>query len=99
MKARCIAVNVQTPIVLGCLNLMSPPLLRQLWQMIEEIPPYSLERLDDSDLVSWVLSHLEQNKSLKTDERAAAESYLYEHMMLIRDIAESQQLHHCPLPS
>lgn len=88
------AVNVQAPIVLGGLTLMSPPLLRQLWQMIEEIPQYSLERLDDSGLVSWVLSHLEQNKSLKTDERAAAESYLYDHMMLIRDIAESQQLHH-----
>lgn len=76
---------------------MSPPLLRQLWQMIEEIPQHSLEKLDDSGLVRWVLSHLEQHKSLKTDEREAAEVYLYDHMMLIRDIAESRQLHHCPL--
>lgn len=75
---------------------MSPPLLRQLWQMIEEIPQHSLEKLDDSGLVRWVLSHLEQHKSLKTEERKAAEGYLYDHVRLIRDIADSQQQHHCP---
>ena len=69
---------------------MPPPLLRQLWQVIEEIPYGSLEKLDDSGLVTWILSHLEKRQNIKTDERKAAEGYLYDHMMLIRDIADSQ---------
>ena len=85
------------PKQLGNFTAMSTPLLRQLWQMIEEIPYHSLGRLDDSGLVSWVLSHLENRQPMKTDERKAAEGYLYDHMMLIRDIADSQQQHHCPL--
>lgn len=66
---------------------MSPLLLRQLWQMIEKIPQQTLARLDDSGLVGWVVVHLEQSRPLKTEEREAIEGYLYDHTMLIRDIA------------
>ncbi|ABW33465.1 hypothetical protein [Acaryochloris marina] len=76
---------------------MSPPLMRRLWQMIESLPQHSLEKLDDSGLVAWLLSYLERHHHLKTDERKAAESYLNNHILLIRDIAESRQIHHCPL--
>lgn len=76
---------------------MSPSLLRQLWEMIEEIPYQSLENLDDSGLVKWVLSHLEERLQLKNDERQTVEDYLYNHLMLIRDIAESRQFRYCPL--
>ena len=68
---------------------MSPPLLRRLWQMLEKLPQNSLEKLDDSGLVTWVLSRLERHQHLKTDEREAVEGYLYSHMMLIRDVADS----------
>ena len=78
---------------------MSPSLLRQLWEMIEEIPHHSLESFDDSGLVKWVLSHLEERLQLKKDERQAVEDYLYNHLMLIRDIAESKQHRYCPLAS
>lgn len=76
---------------------MSPFLLRQLWEMIEEIPQQSLESLDDSGLVMWVLSHLEERLQLKNDERQTVEAYLNNHLMLIRDIAESKQHRYCPL--
>lgn len=68
---------------------MSPPLLHQLWQMIEKIPQQTLARLDDSGLVGWVVAHLEQRRPLKTEERQAVEGYLYDHTLLIRDIAGS----------
>ncbi|ABW32165.1 hypothetical protein [Acaryochloris marina] len=68
---------------------MSPPLLRRLWQMIEELPQHSLDKLDDSGLVTWVLSHLERRQHLKTEERKAVEGYLNTHMMLIRDVSDS----------
>lgn len=68
---------------------MSPPLLRRLWQMIEKLPKHSLDKLDDSGLVAWVLSHLERHQHLKIDERKAVEHYLNSHMMLIRDVADS----------
>lgn len=83
--------------ILGDYTVMSAPLLRQIWQMIEEIPHHSMGRLDDSGLVTWVLSHLENRQHMQTDERKAAEGYLYDHMMLIRDIADSQQQLCCPL--
>lgn len=68
---------------------MSPPLLRQLWQMIEKLPQQTLAKLDDSGLVSWVVVHLEQCRPLKAEERQAVEGYLYDHTMLIRDMAGS----------
>ena len=66
---------------------MSPFLLRQTWQMIEKIPQQTLTRLDDSGLVGWVVVHLEQSHPLRAEERQAIEGYLYDHTMLIRDVA------------
>ncbi|MGR3279082.1 hypothetical protein ACSYAD_28875 [Acaryochloris marina NIES-2412] len=68
---------------------MTPPLLRRLWQMIEELPHHTLEKLDDLGLVTWVLSHLEHRQHLRIEERKAVERYLYTHMMLIRDVSDS----------
>lgn len=68
---------------------MTPPLLRRLWQMIEELPQHSLENLDDLGLVTWVLSHLERHQHLRIEERKAVERYLNTHMMLIRDVSDS----------
>ncbi len=66
---------------------MTPLLLRQTWQMIENIPQQTLVRLDDSGLVGWVVLHLERSRPLKTEERQAVEGYLHDHTMLIRDMA------------
>lgn len=76
---------------------MSPPLLRYLWQMIEEVPTNSLMRFDDSRLVSGLLVQLEQRVCLSEKEKKGLEKYLYSHLSLIRDIAESRRYNHYPL--
>ncbi|NJM66578.1 MAG: hypothetical protein HC851_13420 [Acaryochloris sp. RU_4_1] len=77
--------------------MISPPLLRRLWQMIDEMPSHSLMRLDDTRLVTGLIEQLEQQLRLREEERKGVEKYLGSHMMLIRDIAESRQYTPCAL--
>lgn len=75
---------------------MSPSLLHDLWQLIEEVPNHSLTRLDDSRLASWLLEQLERRFRLKEEDRKNIEKYLDTHMLLVREMAESRQYHYCP---
>lgn len=77
--------------------MMSPPLLRHLWEMIEEVPSNLLMRLDDSHLKLWLAENFEQRLCLKDEEKKGLEIYLSSHLSLIRDIAESRLYDHCPL--
>lgn len=75
--------------------MLPPPLLHDLWKLIEEIPSHSLIRLDDTRLVSWLLEHIENRFRLQAEDRKNIEKYLDSHMLLIREMAESRQYHYC----
>ncbi|BDM78805.1 hypothetical protein [Acaryochloris marina] len=71
--------------------MLSPSLLHDLWQLIEELPTYSLLGWDDTRIVSWLLEQFEHRSCLKEEDRASLEQYLDSHLLLIREMAESNQ--------
>ncbi|WP_299486552.1 hypothetical protein [Acaryochloris sp. IP29b_bin.137] len=77
--------------------MLSPALLHDLWQLIEELPTSSLMKWDDIRLVSWLQEQLEQRFRLKEEDRKNIEQYLDSHLLLIREMAESSQYQYCPL--
>ena len=77
--------------------MLSPTLLHDLWQLIEELPSHSVQRLDDTRLSSWLLDQLERRFTLKEEDLNSIERYLSSHLLLIREMADSKQYYSCPL--
>lgn len=77
--------------------MLSPSLLHDLWQLIEELPSHPVMRLSDSRLISWLLAQVERRLILKKEDIHNIERYLDSHVLLIREMTESRQYHSCPL--
>lgn len=77
--------------------MLSPSLLHDLWQLIEELPSHPVMRLNDSRLISWLLAQVERRLILKEEDINNIERYLGSHVLLIREMTESKRYHSCPL--
>lgn len=71
--------------------MLSPALLHDLWQLIEELPTYALIGWDDIRLASWLLEHIEHRCRLNAEDQKSIEKYLDSHLLLIREMAESEE--------
>ena len=69
---------------------MTPNMLRQLWSLVESSQPSHLLELDDGSLINWLLGQMDarNQSSESTTERTILESYIRDHLLLIRDIAD-----------
>jgi hypothetical protein len=61
--------------------------LRQLWALVEQTQSSKLLRLSDSDLVKQLLTQLNSQQVLSTEEISSVNSYLWSRTNLIRDLA------------
>ena len=70
---------------------MTPNMLRRLWSLVESSQSNLLLELDDGSLVEWLMSQMDmRNQSTGQDhqEICAIETYIRDHLLLIRDIAD-----------
>ena len=70
---------------------MTPNMLRQLWSLVESSQPSHLLELDDGSLTNWLICQMDnQTQSSNPDfnEKTVLESYIRDHLLLIRDIAD-----------
>ncbi|BAT55692.1 unknown protein [Nostoc sp. NIES-3756] len=61
--------------------------LRQLWSLVEQTQSTTLLRLSDSDLVKQLLTQLDSQQVLSSEEINSVNSYLWSRTNLIRDLA------------
>lgn len=70
---------------------MTPNMLRRLWSLVESSQSKRLLELDDRRLVEWLMNQMEM-RHLSTEsnhqEIHVLETYICDHLMLIRDIAD-----------
>jgi hypothetical protein len=66
-------------------------MLRQLWTVIETTQANMLLKLDDANLVQWLLKQIKQQRSLNSDEANIMSDYLHSKLSLIRDLAQERQ--------
>ena len=70
---------------------MTPNMLRALWSLIESSQPKLLQELDDCSLVNWLVNQMD-SRTVSTvpnsQELRTIETYVREHIQLIRDIAD-----------
>ena len=70
---------------------MTPNMLRQLWSLVESSQPSHLLELDDGSLTNWLISQMDninQSSASEVSEKTILESYIRDHLLLIRDIAD-----------
>ncbi|HIK11113.1 MAG TPA: hypothetical protein IGS52_12720 [Oscillatoriaceae cyanobacterium M33_DOE_052] len=69
---------------------MSPGMLRQLWNLIEQTQVNTLLSLNDTTLVHWLIEQLKQERTLNSDETHVIKAYLCSKLSLIRDMASAR---------
>lgn len=69
---------------------MTPPMLRQLWSIIELTQTSMLLSLDDQTLVDWLIRQVDQERSLDAQEADLFSNYIYSRLSLIRDLAQTR---------
>lgn len=69
---------------------MDSNILRQLWSAVEDTQSSILLRLNDSELVSHIITALDNKQPLDREEIANVSSYLRGKTSLIRDLAQSR---------
>ncbi|BCL36601.1 hypothetical protein NSMS1_30480 [Nostoc sp. MS1] len=62
-------------------------ILRQLWSLVEQTQSATLLKLSDSDLVKQLLTQLDSQQVLSSEEISSVNSYLWSRTNLIRDLA------------
>ena len=67
----------------------SPPTLRLVWTVVENIQPSIISELSDVQLIRQVLYELQRLVCLAPDESHVLTEYLGNRTMLIRDIVQS----------
>jgi hypothetical protein len=65
-------------------------ILRQVWSVVEQTQSTTLLRLSDSDLVSQLLTQLDKQQTLTSEEINSVNSYLFSRTHLIRDLATAR---------
>lgn len=71
---------------------MNPFLLRQFWALVETTQSNVLLGLDDASLIQWLLSQLQQERSLNSQETSVLNDYASSKLSLIRDLAQERQM-------
>lgn len=69
---------------------MTPKVLRQLWSVVETTQSHILLKLDDPNLVQWLLKQINLQLSLDSNENHLLTDYIYSRLTLIRDLAENR---------
>jgi hypothetical protein len=69
--------------------LIDPPILRLLWSIVSTIQYQDLMVLPDAELSQRIVSEINHQLVLDTDQCDSIGSYIHSKMMLIRDLAES----------
>ncbi|MBD2363599.1 hypothetical protein [Anabaena sp. UHCC 0399] len=62
-------------------------ILRQIWSVVEQTQSSTLLRLSDPDLVSQLLTQLDREQALTSEEINSVNTYLFSRTNLIRDLA------------
>jgi hypothetical protein len=62
-------------------------ILRQIWSVVEQTQSSTLLRLSDPDLVSQLLTQLDREQALSSEEINSVNTYLFSRTNLIRDLA------------
>lgn len=71
---------------------MNPFLLRRFWALVETTQSSVLLGLDDASLIQWLLCHLQQERSLNSQETIVLNDYASSKVSLIRDLAQDRQM-------
>ncbi len=70
---------------------MTPNMMRRLWSLIESTHSQVLLDLDDTNLINWLMSQVEDQRNFIATESQvdsnAMRNYIRDHLLLIRDIA------------
>ncbi len=66
---------------------MTPTIMRQVWDLIENTQANILLKQDDPSLVAWLLSQLSRRRELAQQEVEVVSDYLRSRTALIRDLA------------
>ncbi|MEB3295421.1 MAG: hypothetical protein VKJ24_19885 [Synechococcales bacterium] len=67
--------------------MITPNLIRQLWNLVEDTQTSLLLRLDDATLVHWLTQQLRSRQPLSQEEEWATRRYIEDRLPLIRDMA------------
>ncbi len=67
---------------------MSPELIHQFWSLIERTQTTILLDLDDDSLVRCLIRAFQAQKPLEGEEATLFQHYVWQHLPLIRDIAQ-----------
>lgn len=74
---------------------MSPNMMRQLWALVESSQSQLLLELDDVNLVDWLMQQIERQSGVNIPstpkESRVMRNYIQEHLLLIRDIADTHK--------
>ncbi|MGJ3249542.1 MAG: hypothetical protein ACFE0J_00215 [Elainellaceae cyanobacterium] len=69
---------------------MTPPMLRQLWSVIEQTQTNRLIGMDDASLSSWLISELRAERPVDSREADMFSAYIRSRITLIRDLAQAR---------
>lgn len=70
----------------NAIQTMSSAQLHELWQTIDKTPSSQIDRLNDADLVDWLMEQFGRDRSLPSHETNTIEQYLQSRLQLIRDV-------------
>ena len=69
---------------------MNTTLLRQIWNLIENINASEILEIGEAELIQRLLNRLDSQNPLADRERTILNTYLHSKMNLIKDTAESR---------
>ena len=69
---------------------MTPRMIRQIWELIEETQSSTLLTLDDNSLVTWIVSEVDAESPLNRQEEDTYSHYVRSRLPLIRDVVEAR---------
>ncbi|MDJ0580420.1 hypothetical protein [Crocosphaera sp.] len=67
---------------------MNTTMMRQLWSIIAENSEKTLTGLNDSDLISHIVSKLNSQQNLSSEDCGVINAYLRSRILLIREMTE-----------
>ncbi|MEM9214607.1 MAG: hypothetical protein AAGD25_09695 [Cyanobacteria bacterium P01_F01_bin.150] len=69
---------------------MTPRMIRQIWELIEETQSSMLLNLDDNSLVTWIVSEVDSTHPLNHQETDTYSHYVRSRLPLIRDVVDAR---------
>lgn len=69
---------------------MTPRMIREIWELIEETQSSTLLTLDDNSLVTWIVSEMDSTHPLDRQEADTYSHYVRSRLPLIRDVVDAR---------